>query len=173
MKLRLHPLTVLGLGLLIACGDKDHDHHDSGDTDASDTDTDTDADTDTDTDTDADADLAINGSYLDGFGTSHTVTNTLWTQTYGQYTPSNFNVTSYDNDAGYVIAENDAGNDFNAGEFSRFDWFVDGDENIWYCQTTYTAATADDALATPRANDSDVTVSGCGDYNFSWTNLTP
>ena len=52
LRLASLPLMILGLGLLVGCGEDSKD--DSGD--PADTDTDTDADTDTDSDTDADTD---------------------------------------------------------------------------------------------------------------------
>ncbi len=174
--MKLRAATILIFGLIIACEDKESDSADTGNTTVADTDTDTDADSDTDADTDTDTDtdtddtipddLAINGVYLDGWGTDHTITNDTWTQTWGVW-----HISEYDNEAMFVIAENDANNGYFPSAWSRFDWFVDADLAIWYCQTAYDAATEADAQNTPRADDADVAYAGCG--GFGWTNLTP
>jgi hypothetical protein len=145
-----------------------------GDTPSEDTrvpDTDTPSVTDTDTDTDTPSGLAITGTYTDDFGADHTITDSLWTTAYSGYPTSYFSITAYDNASNYVIAENDAGNSYYGSRFSRFDWHVDGDGDLWFCQTTYNAPTESDALATPRADDSDPANLGCG--GFSWAKLTP
>jgi len=155
-------LTVLSL-FTIGCGPAPH----SETTDTGSTDTGTTVDTDTTVGTD----LAINGVYTDNFGADHTVTNALWTYAYGAYPPSYFAITTYDNAERYAIAQNDVVNSYYGGLFSRFDWLVDSNDAIWFCQTTFTAATEADALATLRPDDSDPANSGCS--GFSWTNLTP
>jgi hypothetical protein len=151
--MKLRPLTVLSLGVIFACTDKDGDE-DTGDSA-------------TESDTNTPADLAIIGAYTDSYGGAHTITNDTWTQAYGTY-----HITQFDNADRYVIAENDAANGYAAGLWSRFDWFVDGDSGLWYCQTSYDAATEDDALGTPRADDSDIATTGCGG-TFPWSSLTP
>jgi len=159
-------LSTPFLLFLMACGPAPE----PGTTDTGSTDTDPDTDT-TDTDTDIGTDLAINGTYTDNFGSDHTITNALWTMAFGSYPASYFGITVYDNAERYVIAENDAANSYYGGLFSRFDWYVDDDDGIWFCQTTFTATTEAEALATPRADDSDPANAGCS--GFTWTHLNP
>jgi hypothetical protein len=116
------------------------------------------------------AGIEIAGAYVDEFGTSHTIDDTSWTQIYGASTPTVFAIESYDNDLDFAVAANDPADPFNPGLFSRFDWVDDG-ADLWYCQTTFSAASAEDAEATPRGDDTDPAAGGCG--GFSWTLLTP
>lgn len=125
----------------------------------------------TDTGTDLPPDpLAIVGIYTDTFGSSHTITDTSWTIQYGSYTPSLFSITAYDNTTMVVLAQNDDLNSYFPLLWSRFDW-LELDEHLYYCQTTYNAASESDAASLPRADGSDPTSSGCG--GFPWTDLTP
>ena len=105
-------------------------------------------------------DIAIAGPWVDYWGTDHTVSNTDWTQ--GAMA---FAITTYDNDATYAIAQNDADNAWSPGLWSRFDWGW-AKEELVYCQTAYDKATEADALATPAADIGDPR-SGCG--GFPWT----
>lgn len=160
---------------LVACAEKE-DEADTAVTEGdADTDTDSDADADTDTDTDEDTDtdvepIEIAGEYADAFGTEHVVTDEMWTTTYPGYATDLYQLLEYDNALDYAIAQNDPANYFYGGSYSRFDWYDDG-TTLWYCQTTYAAADAAEAEATPRGDTSDPGASGCG--GFSWTNLTP
>ena len=74
-------------------------------------------------------------------------------------------------DARFVIAENDAANEWSPGLWSRFDWAWDGDGALWFCQTAYAAATEAEARATPAADPTSPSTGGCG--GFSWTRLDP
>ena len=168
--MKIFNLTLLAtLGLLVsACGEKDVD--DSGDSDAdadTDTDADTDADADADADSDADADvgLAIVGSYTDSWGGDHVISETVWAQYGGS---SNFNIDSYDNEFGYVIAQNDAGNAYFPELWSRMDWTLVG-EDLYYCSIAYDAADASAAQAAGPADADDPTTGGCG--GNAWTQL--
>jgi hypothetical protein len=110
--------------------------------------------------------IDIAGTYVDEFGTEHVVDDVSWTQTYPGYSAWTFAISSYDDEARFVIAQNDPDDPYNAGLWSRFDWTGD----LHVCQTAYAAATEAEALATPRADDTDLD-GGCG--GFAWTDLTP
>src|SRR5262249_34004777 len=103
--------------------------------------------------------LVIAGSYTDPFGTNHVITDTSWDQSSEGYA-STYAIASYDNDAQFLIAENDANNGYNASLWSRFDW-VEHDGVLYYCQTTFDAASEDDANAVERGEDTDPTTGGC------------
>ena len=109
--------------------------------------------------------IEIAGSWDDSFGGSQQITSFLWTQ--GAYL---FHIQQYDNDAKWAVAENDASNEYNAGLFSRFDWHWDAAGDLWYCQTAYDAASAEDALSADAPDSSDLETAGCG--GFSWTMMT-
>ena len=77
----------------------------------------------------------------------------------------------FDNDANYLIGQNDAVASYAPEKWSRYDWTVDGDGTLWYCNTAYDAETEADALATPAADATDPAAGGCG--TFAWSSLTP
>ena len=61
-------------------------------------------------------DLTLAGSYVDNWGTEHTIDNDLWIQG-----SSAFQIISYDNETGTIIAQNDSANEYNPDLWSRFD----------------------------------------------------
>jgi len=112
--------------------------------------------------------LSISGSYSDEYNTSHVISAELWTITYEGMEPGLFHITKIDEELSYLIAQNDAQNDYAPEAWSRFDWLVNGEE-LWYCQSAYEAASAEEAEASV-ADPSDPSMSGCG--GFPWTLLS-
>jgi hypothetical protein len=115
-----------------------------------------------DTDT-GDQGLEIVGEYVDNFMSAHVITETEWT-----FDGSIYAIVEYDNDAGYLLAQNDEANTYNPGLFSRFDWTWSGDQ-LYYCQTAYDAASLELARMSGGADPDDLDM-GCG--MFPWSNLT-
>ncbi len=113
--------------------------------------------------------LEIIGVYADDYGTTHTITADVWTMDFGGE-PYTFDVLQYDNAADYLVAQNGAGNGFNPGLYSRFDWATYQDE-FYICQGTYDAASEAEAAAAEAPDPTDPTTGGCG--GFSWSRLTP
>jgi hypothetical protein len=111
---------------------------------------------------------AIVGSYTDSWGGTHRVDAYRWIMQSGA-SASVFVFTRFDNDAMYAIAQNDEANEYGPGLWSRFDW-TEYEGELYYCSTAYDAASEQDALDTPRADDTDPTSGGCGD--FAWSQLT-
>jgi hypothetical protein len=108
--------------------------------------------------------LAINGSWVDDYAYSHVIAQTTWTNG-----DSVFHVSQFDNQAEYLVAQNDAANAWNPDLWSRFDWTWDVDQ-LYYCQIAYDAASESDALAATGADRADL-ATGCG--GFSWSQLNP
>jgi hypothetical protein len=168
-----------------ACG-SDDDAADGGldagaDSDAdADADSDSDVDTDTDTDVDTDADsgaLEIVGEYHDLWGQEHSVTAEGWTTVYpamGDAGPMTTvaHVTSFDNGADYLVAQNDGELSFFPELWSRYDWtfddLADGGGDLYYCQIEYAAADEPTAAANGSADPGDL---GAGCSGFSWSRL--
>ncbi len=115
-------------------------------------------------------DIALVGTWSDGFGGTHTITNTTWDEAGDGYTNA-FAITQYDNDTHFAIAQNASTNGFNPDLYSRFDWASDGATGFYYCQSTFDAATEADALAATPADATDPSTTGCGG-TFPWTHLT-
>lgn len=107
--------------------------------------------------------LTISGDYTDAFGGAHTITAFSWTMDFGV-----FHISAFDNDALWLVAQNDEENDYNPGEWSRMDW-VRNEVGLWFCQIVFDAASEVEALETAAADNSDPATAGCGD--FSWTLL--
>ena len=108
--------------------------------------------------------LEIAGSYVDDWGIQHEVTDATWTMD-----ESVFHVSSYSNDEEFLVAQNDAGNQWNPDLWSRFDWTWDG-QDLYYCQIAYDAVTEQDAAGNTGADRSDL-AAGCG--GFGWSRLIP
>ncbi len=117
----------------------------------------------------ASPELAIAGSYVDSYQDTYVITDTTWTMGIAG-TTSVFHVTVFSNAGEYLIAQNDAANQFYPSLWSRFDWTRD-QGILYYCETTYDAATEQAALDTPRADVNDLAGKGCS--GFAWTILTP
>ncbi|MCB9676140.1 MAG: hypothetical protein H6737_13550 [Alphaproteobacteria bacterium] len=108
-------------------------------------------------------DLEIAGAYTDDFGGLHDISQDTWVMD----GVGVFHILTVDADADFLVAQNDAANDYNPDLYSRMDWLDDGTD-LWFCQIAYDAATEADATAATGADRSDTT-SGCG--GFGWTRL--
>ena len=107
--------------------------------------------------------LEIIGSYVDDWGYAHDVTQDRWDNE-----GSVFHITQFDNDADFLVAQNDASNAWNAELWSRFDWTHDGAE-LYFCQSAYDAADEATAAANTSADRADL-ATGCA--GFGWSKLT-
>ena len=111
--------------------------------------------------------LEIIGRYMDDFDTSHVITETEWTSR-SSYGTSVYHISQYDNEQDFIIAQNDSEKSWDPDKWSRFDYTVKNGA-VYYCQTAYDKETEEEALATPAADKTDPTTSGCGGY--AWTKL--
>ena len=111
----------------------------------------------------AEAELELIGDWVDDFGGTHSITAETWTMG-----DSVFAITQFDNDASWLVAQNDANNPFNPDLWSRMDWSADG-ADYWFCQTVFDGADEAAALGATPADSSDLSA-GCG--GFSWSLLT-
>lgn len=106
--------------------------------------------------------LEIVGNYDDGF-TAHEITDDTWT-----IGDEVFHIVEFDNEAGFLIANNDDDNEYFPGLWSRFEW-TQSDGTLYYCQPVYDGE--DEAAALDGAADPDDLEMGCG--GFAWSALTP
>ena len=143
----------------------------SGDGDA-DTDSDSDSDSDTDGDTDADG-LEIKGTWTTSFGDTHIVEEEKWSESgeteEGTFL-SIFHIQHYSNDDNYVVMENDGGNDFDAGLWSRFHWAWVG-SSLYYCPISFSEQSESAAMTLESPDSSDPVNGGCLD--LGWIPLSP
>lgn len=106
----------------------------------------------------------IVGDFTDDYGSTHEITADTWTiDGIGVY-----HVVDFDNDADFLIAQNDAENEYAPDMFSRFEWVEDG-AAFYLCQSVFDAETEQDAVDAARADADDLEM-GCG--GFAWSKLT-
>lgn len=106
------------------------------------------------------------GRYADSWGGSHIISNTAWFEP-SSYGDSLFHITQFDNEKGFMIAQNDKVKSWNPEKWSRFD-YIKQDGKIYYCQIVYDKDTEAEALAATDADRAD-TATGCN--GNSWTEL--
>ena len=111
--------------------------------------------------------LTLTGEYSDAYGSSHTIDEWGWGSA-SEWGASSYRITQYDGDGQWVVAQNDSANSWNPDLWSRFNWTIDADGGLHYCQAAYDAATEKDALAAADADSADL-AAGCG--GFGWTEL--
>lgn len=108
----------------------------------------------------ADEGLAIIGDWLDVDSGLYVIKNQSWRYQAFEEEWTDDTILSYDNDLGYVIAQNDAAGALNPGLFSRYDFKAV--EGFWqYCHSTDEAETEQDAEIATAPED-------CG-----WVELVP
>jgi hypothetical protein len=107
---------------------------------------------------------SIVGVYTDGFF-EHRITADTW-----YMDTSIFHITIVNNSDNFLIALADSTNLYSPSLWNRFDWNIDGSKVLRICETTYNAATEQQALDTPAADAQDF-AKGCG--GFAWSVLTP
>ncbi len=108
--------------------------------------------------------LEIIGAWVDDWGTSHDIAQDSWTMG-----DDLFHISQLDNQADYLVAQNDAANAYNPELWSRFDWTWHEGE-LYYCQIAYDAADEASAAGNEDADRADLDA-GCA--GFSWSRLTP
>ncbi|MGC6507182.1 MAG: hypothetical protein ACON4U_02155, partial [Myxococcota bacterium] len=172
--------TILLFSLLTACTEEENiknststdptsdwtaDADDTGDTDDTGDIDDTGDTGDTDTGDEDPADLALAGHWADNWGSYHMIDNVLWDSGWALY-----NITQYDNESGWIIAQNDVTNFYNPELWSKFEWTTDDDGEFYYCQSAYAEADEQAAIDASGADASDL-ATGCG--GFGWTQMRP
>ena len=166
--------TILLFSLLTACTEEENIKNSTstdptsdwtGDTDDTGDIDDTGDTGDTDTGDEDPADLALAGHWADNWGSYHMIDNVLWDSGWALY-----NITQYDNESGWIIAQNDATNFYNPELWSKFEWTTDDDGEFYYCQSAYAEADEQAAIDASGADASDL-ATGCG--GFGWTQMRP
>jgi hypothetical protein len=114
--------------------------------------------------------LSIEGTYLDEFDTNHEITADTWTITYVGTNPSVFHIAEIDEAQRYLVAQNDANNEYSPNLWSRFDWFFDSSNQLYFCQIAYDQASQEEASALNTANRDDLMM-GCAGFSWSKLNL--
>ncbi|MDV7145666.1 hypothetical protein R3X27_23530 [Tropicimonas sp. TH_r6] len=114
----------------------------------------------------------ISETYIDDTGQFHAVGADGWLS-FGLGDQLVYFVCLVDNEKDYLVAQNGSANDADYELYSRFEWFVEGDQ-LYFCNQVSDAgsqADASDFVALPAADKANPTVSGCGVDNQSWNAL--
>jgi hypothetical protein len=107
------------------------------------------------------------GTWTDDFGTGYVVDEASVQISYEGSPVAIFHIEEVDNDAGFLLAQNDAANEYFPELYSRFDWAEDGGAT-YLCQSAFDGETLDEARG-GSADASDFEA-GCG--GFPWSMLT-
>ena len=110
--------------------------------------------------------LDIEGTWEDEFGSAHDITAFEWSSV--GWGSSLFHISDASNEEGWLVAQNDEDNEYNPELWSKFEWAWDDDGNLYYCQSTYAAATEEDAFAAARTDADDLDGVGCGGFPWTW-----
>ncbi len=114
----------------------------------------------------------ISETYVDDTGQFHAVGADGWLS-FGLGDQLVYFVCLVDNENDYLIAQNGSANDVDYELYSRFEWFVEGDQ-LYFCNQVTDAGSQPDALdfaALPAADQAKPTMSGCGVDNQAWSAL--
>lgn len=108
---------------------------------------------------------ALLGEFRDDYGNSFRISHSAFV-----HLPRTcYRIVEWQVEERYLIAQNDAGNQGDAGLWTRIDWmtFSDMAPYAWgFCLTAYRAATEAEARATPPANRASPRT-GCNGFPFS------
>lgn len=107
--------------------------------------------------------LEIIDIWEDPWGFEQNVTQAQWTTG-----DSVFHTSQFDNVEKFLVAHNDANNQWSPDKWSRFDWTWDEMGQLYYCQIAFDKESEQDALAAREANRQDLDT-GCA--GFSWSAL--
>ena len=102
--------------------------------------------------------IDIAGEWIDEWGSNQTIDSDSW---------NSDTITQFDNDDMWAVAEN--GEDsFSPGLWSKYDWTWSSEE-LYYCQSTFSAETEADALSADSANATNLDAR-CGGFPWSLMN---
>lgn len=107
--------------------------------------------------------LFLSGEWTDGWGQDHSISNTLLDSYWAK-----FNISQYDNTEGWLVAQNDATNEYNPELWSKFEWVTDDDGELFVCQSVYEADSEQSAIDAPSADQTNLEI-GCG--GFAWSKI--
>ena len=109
--------------------------------------------------------LAVYGVWDDTAG-FHAVTDHAWLL-WASWGTSRYDITQSSAAGGWLVAQNAASNQYNPGQWSKFEWFQGGGQ-LYYCQSEFGAVSEAAALAATAADQGNVN-GGCG--GFAWSTL--
>ena len=114
--------------------------------------------------------IEVAGVWTDDFGTTETISDTIW-DAKGSGFESKSTVVAFDNGANWAITRSSPEDAYTANKFSKRVWLEPADKTLRYCSVVFGLDTLELAKATTLTADSgDLDGKGCG--GFPWTKLT-
>ena len=111
--------------------------------------------------------LSIVGYYVqDMDGSYHNITQNVWEINFGAGEIYSYQIRHYNNQQGWIIAENDANTPSETGKWSRFDYRQNRAGDLTVCQSTSQADDELEALNWPPS------IPGQGCTGWGWLTLT-
>ncbi len=111
--------------------------------------------------------LEIIGYYVQDYdGSYHNITQNVWEINFGAGEIYTYQIRQYNNQQGWIIAENDANDPLETGKWSRFDYRLNRAGNLTVCQSTSQADDMMEALNWPPS------IPGQGCTGWGWLTLT-
>ena len=111
--------------------------------------------------------LEIIGYYVQDYdGSYHNITQNVWEINFGAGEIYTYQIRQYNNQQGWIIAENDANDPLETGKWSRFDYRLNRAGNLTVCQSTSQADDMMEALNWPPS----IPTQGC--TGWGWLTLT-
>jgi len=111
--------------------------------------------------------LEIIGYYVqDNDGSYHNITQNVWEINFGAGEIYTYQIRQYNNQQGWIIAENDDNDPLETGKWSRFDYRLNRAGNLTVCQSTSQADDMMEALNWPPS------IPGQGCTGWGWLTLT-
>eukprot|EP00729_Bicosta_minor_P015939 gene15939-16233_t len=106
------------------------------------------------------------GVWVDDYGDTHNITSSCWSQ--GR--DNNYNIKYTDRNGTFLVAQNDAGNTWDAGEWSRYDWVFNKSIPLPYefgfCMAAWNASTEEGAKQAIGVDYNDL-YKGCFGWPFT------
>ena len=118
----------------------------------------------------ADASQMPPGRMTDEWGTSWTITGDTITTGSEDWGYTIYIVDVIDATTLTVIAQTACDSTYNPGDWAVFEFEMEGGD-LYTCQSTYNAKSAEEAATAERANKADLLVAGCN--GSPWTNMGP
>jgi hypothetical protein len=92
------------------------------------------------------SELAIAGKWADGWGSTISLSSTVFVSIWNGTDPSIVKITHYDNAKGYLVGQNSGPGSWYPGAWSRLDWVIDVHDQIFFCTTHYNAESEEAAM---------------------------
>ena len=110
--------------------------------------------------------LELIGTWTNNYDGTETITEESWDNGY-----SVLSVSSYDNDANWIVVQSPEDDEYTPNQYSKYVWTEEDAGVVYYCTVSYGLATLEEAEASEDNSDASAPQDG-GCNGFAWTELT-